>query len=109
MPQPMPSVTEDYLKAIHAHTEWQSIPISSGALAARLGLAASTVTEMVKKLVAAGLVDHEKYGAIELTPAGTAIALMPGANTSSIIAKPCVRAACNMSKSDITVVGAFGP
>ena len=75
MPQPMPSVTEDYLKAIHAHTEWQSIPISSGALAARLGLAASTVTEMVKKLVAAGLVDHEKYGAIELTPAGTVIAL----------------------------------
>ena len=71
----MNSVVEDYLKVIYAHTEWQPEPITSGALAARLGLAASSVTEMVKKLVGQGLVVHEPYGAIELTRDGTALAL----------------------------------
>ena len=71
----MNSVVEDYLKVIYAHTEWQPEPITTGALAARLGLAASSVTEMVKKLVAQGLVSHEPYGAVELTGEGTALAL----------------------------------
>ena len=66
---------EDYVKVIYAHTEWQPDPITSGTLAARLGLAASSVTEMIKKLVAQGLVRHEPYGAIELTRDGTALAL----------------------------------
>jgi len=70
-----PSAIEDYVKVIYAHTEWQKAPITSSVLAARLGLAASTVTEMVKKLVAQGLALHEPYGAIELTPAGTDLAL----------------------------------
>jgi DtxR family Mn-dependent transcriptional regulator len=69
------SVVEDYLKVLYGHTEWQSEPITTGALAARLGLAASTVTEQVKKLVAQGLVTHEPYGAIELTVDGTVRAL----------------------------------
>jgi len=69
------SVVEDYLKVIYSHTEWQSTPITTGALAARLGLAASSVTEMVKKLVAQDLVVHEPYGAVELTKEGTALAL----------------------------------
>lgn len=68
-------VTEDYVKVIYAHTEWQAEHITTGALAARLGLAASSVTEMVKKLVAQGLVVHEPYGAIELTRDGTELAL----------------------------------
>jgi DtxR family transcriptional regulator, Mn-dependent transcriptional regulator len=66
---------EDYVKVIYGHTEWQPEPITTTGLAARLGLAASSVTEMVKKLVTAGLVEHEPYGAIELTPDGTALAL----------------------------------
>ncbi len=70
-----PTAVEDYVKVIYSHTEWQPEPISSSGLAARLGLAASTVTEMVKKLVAQGLVAHEPYGAIELTPSGEALAL----------------------------------
>ena len=74
MPIP-PTAIEDYVKVIYAHTEWQPEPISTGALAARLGLAASSVTEMVKKLVAQGLVVHEPYGAVELTRDGTALAL----------------------------------
>lgn len=69
------NVVEDYVKAIYAHTEWQPDPITPGVLAARLGLAASSVTEMVNKLASLGLVVHERYGAIELTPDGTALAL----------------------------------
>jgi DtxR family Mn-dependent transcriptional regulator len=69
------SATEDYLKVIHGHTEWQPEPITSSHLAGRLGLAPSSVTEMVKKLVALGLVEHAPYGAITLTPEGNAQAL----------------------------------
>ena len=71
----LPTAVEDYVKVIYAHTEWQSEPITTGALAARLGLAASSVTEMVKKLVAQGLVHHVPYGAVTLTADGTALAL----------------------------------
>jgi len=70
-----PIAVEDYVKAIYAHTEWQPTPISSTALAAYLGLAASSVTEMVKKLGTLGLVDHVPYGAVELTAQGTELAL----------------------------------
>jgi DtxR family Mn-dependent transcriptional regulator len=61
---------EDYLKTIYAHTEWQSEPIAPSALAARLGVAPSSVTEMVKKLAAAGLITHVPYGPLSLTDAG---------------------------------------
>ena len=70
-----PTAIEDYVKVIYGHTEWQAEPITTSALAARLGLAASSVTEMVKKLVAQGLVEHEKYGVVTLTVEGTALAL----------------------------------
>jgi DtxR family Mn-dependent transcriptional regulator len=70
-----PTAIEDYVKVIYAHTEWQPEPISTSALAARLGLAASSVTEMVKKLVAQGLAEHEPYGAVLLAAEGTTLAL----------------------------------
>ena len=70
-----PTATEDYVKVIYGHTEWQSEPITTSVLAARLGLAASSVTEMVKKLVAQGLLEHEPYGAVTLTADGLALAL----------------------------------
>jgi len=70
-----PTAVEDYVKVVYAHTEWQPEPITTSALAVRLGLAASSVTEMVKKLTAQGLVDHEPYGAVTLTADGTALAL----------------------------------
>jgi len=71
----MSTVIEDYVKVVYSHTEWQSEPITPSALAARLGLAASSVTEMVKKLAAAGLATHVPYGAISLTEDGQALAL----------------------------------
>ena len=69
------TASEDYLKVVYGHTEWQDAPITSSQLAARLGLAPSSVTEMVKKLVAQGLVEHAPYGAIELTAEGRSQAL----------------------------------
>ncbi|MBF0671525.1 MAG: metal-dependent transcriptional regulator [Salinibacterium sp.] len=66
---------EDYVKTIYSFGEWDDVPATPSALAARLGLAASTVTEMVKKLAASGLVDHVPYGAITLTAEGRTLAL----------------------------------
>ncbi|MET3768577.1 DtxR family Mn-dependent transcriptional regulator [Marisediminicola sp. UYEF4] len=66
---------EDYVKAIYSHTEWQPDAITPSELASRLGLAASSVTEMVKKLGRSGLVVHVPYGAVTLTAAGTVLAL----------------------------------
>ncbi|MFB7892204.1 metal-dependent transcriptional regulator [Microbacterium sp. NPDC056044] len=61
---------DDYLKTIYHHTEWQDERITPSQLAAELGLAPSSVTEMVQKLAAQGLVDHRPYRPIALTPAG---------------------------------------
>ena len=71
MPAAAPSTAiDDYLKTIYHHTEWQNDPVTPSQLAATLGLAPSTVTEMVQKLAAAGLVSHRPYGPVSLTDAG---------------------------------------
>ena len=75
VPRTTVDAADDYLKTIYSHTEWQPDPITPNQLATRLGLAPSSVTEMVKKLYAAGLVDHRPYGPIALTPAGEQRAL----------------------------------
>jgi DtxR family Mn-dependent transcriptional regulator len=67
---PASPAIDDYLKAIYHHTEWQSAPITPSQLAAVLGLAPSTVTEMVRKLAAQGYVAHRAYGPVTLTPEG---------------------------------------
>jgi len=61
---------DDYLKTIYHHTEWQDAQMTPSQLAAELGLAPSSVTEMVQKLAAQGLVTHRPYGPIALTDAG---------------------------------------
>ena len=66
---PSPAV-DDYLKTIYHHTEWQDERITPSQLAAELGLAPSSVTEMVQKLAAQDLVTHRPYGPIGLTEQG---------------------------------------
>ncbi|WP_395245230.1 metal-dependent transcriptional regulator [Agromyces sp. MMS24-K17] len=75
MPNGQSPAIEDYLKTVYAHTEWQPDPITPSALAAALGVAPSSVTEMVKKLAALGLVSHAPYRAVRLTDEGRARAL----------------------------------
>lgn len=69
------SSIEDYVKVIYGFTEWQDKPITSSQLAQRLGVANSSVSEMVRKLKDQGLVDHKPYSAITLTSAGIRLAL----------------------------------
>lgn len=69
------SSIEDYVKVIYAFTEWQDKPITSSVLATRLGVANSSVSEMVRKLKDLGLVDHEPYSPIHLTAQGLSLAL----------------------------------
>jgi len=64
------AAVDDYLKSIYHHTEWQDRRITPSQLATELGLAPSSVTEMVQKLVAMGLVEHRRYGPISLTAEG---------------------------------------
>ncbi|MBZ4488402.1 metal-dependent transcriptional regulator [Microbacterium sp. cx-55] len=67
---PSSAAVDDYLKVVYQHTEWQDERITPSQLAQQLGLAPSSVTEMVQKLAAAGLVDHRRYGPIRLTEGG---------------------------------------
>lgn len=61
---------ENYLKVIYNASEWSDRPVTISVLAKRLGLAASTVSEVVTRLTEDGLVSHEPYAAVELTEAG---------------------------------------
>lgn len=69
MPASRP-VVDDYLKTIYHHTEWQTDPVTPSRLASELGLAPSSVTEMVQKLASQGLVTHRPYGPVQLTDEG---------------------------------------
>lgn len=65
---------EDYLKTIYHLTETGEAA-STNAIAQRLGLAAPSVTGMVKRLAEQGLVRHERYQGAELTTKGRRAAL----------------------------------
>ncbi|WP_326968349.1 metal-dependent transcriptional regulator [Arthrobacter sp. CG_A4] len=61
---------QDYLKLIWSATEWSATQMTVGAMAERLGVMPSTVSDGVKKLVRQGLVAHAPYGSIGLTDEG---------------------------------------
>ncbi|HEY8753662.1 MAG TPA: metal-dependent transcriptional regulator [Arthrobacter sp.] len=69
------SSIEDYVKVIYGFTEWQDKAITSSQLAQRLGVANSSVSEMVRKLKDQGLVDHKPYSTVTLTDSGMRLAL----------------------------------
>jgi DtxR family transcriptional regulator, Mn-dependent transcriptional regulator len=65
---------QDYLKGIYKLQEGEA-RVSVTALAKQQGVAAGSASEMVKKLAALDLVDHQRYGGVRLTPAGERVAL----------------------------------
>ena len=67
--------TQDYLKGIWSLGEWDPAGVTITALAERLGVRTSTASDGVRKLADQGFVEHAPYGAIVLTPSGTAHAL----------------------------------
>jgi DtxR family transcriptional regulator, Mn-dependent transcriptional regulator len=70
----MNTAVEDYAKAIFALEE-RAGTVTTTALAERLGLTAGSVSGMLKKLAAEGLVAHEPYRGVRLTADGRRVAL----------------------------------
>jgi DtxR family Mn-dependent transcriptional regulator len=66
---------EDYAKAIHGIGRRDGAPVGTSALAERLGVSPGTVTAMLKRMDDMGLVEHEPYRGVTLTPAGEKVAL----------------------------------
>lgn len=67
---------QDYLKAIyHLQRKEAGGPVATAALARWLGIAASSVSSMVKKLAEAGYVAHSPYQGMALTEWGEKAAL----------------------------------
>lgn len=69
------STVEDYLKAIYTeHERAGKDRVTTGEVAAALGVSPGTATSMVKTLGGSGLVDYEPYAGVRLTDAGRQLA-----------------------------------
>jgi DtxR family transcriptional regulator, Mn-dependent transcriptional regulator len=66
---------EDYSKAIYALEQRDREPVSTNALAERLGVTPASASGMVKRLGELGLVTHQRYRGVSLTDAGRRVAL----------------------------------
>ena len=65
---------EDYLKALYLlHGDQRAVPTRD--LAQRLGISSPSVSEMVTRLTAQGLVEHDRYRGQQLTKEGRKVAL----------------------------------
>jgi len=65
---------EDYLKAIYELARG-GVAVATTALAAQLNVAPPSVTGMVRRLADQGLLTHERYHGVRLTPQGRLVAL----------------------------------
>ena len=72
---PASDAVEDYAKAIYGLQRQAPGPVTTSALAERLGVAPSSVTAMLKRLDDLGLVRYQPYHGVSLTPAGERAAL----------------------------------
>ncbi|MDN5821867.1 MAG: metal-dependent transcriptional regulator [Brachybacterium sp.] len=66
---------QNYLKAVWSLAEWSKEPVTTSAIAERVGVRLSTVSDAVRKLADQGLLEHTRYGAIGLSAEGRAHAL----------------------------------
>ena len=70
------STVEDYLKCILlAEQEAPNQPVSTGQIAAAVGVAPGTVTAMLKTLANSSLVSYEPYSGVSLTEPGRQLAV----------------------------------
>jgi DtxR family Mn-dependent transcriptional regulator len=65
---------QDYLKVVYKLQQHER-PVPTTAIADRLQLSSAAVSKMLKHLATLGLVKHSRYYGVELTEAGTKIAL----------------------------------
>lgn len=66
---------EDYVKVVYDLQERGSGPVTISRVAERLAVSNSSVSGMLRKLSEQGLVDHQRYGDVRLTPDGETLAL----------------------------------
>jgi DtxR family transcriptional regulator, Mn-dependent transcriptional regulator len=66
---------EDYCKAIFALESRSEEPVSTNALAERLGITPGSVSAMLKRLGELGVIEHVPYRGVSLTDSGRPIAL----------------------------------
>ena len=66
---------QDYAKAIFSLQESLEGPVSTTAIAERLGVTPASASGMVRRLHESGLVEHEPYKGVELTEKGRRVAL----------------------------------
>jgi DtxR family transcriptional regulator, Mn-dependent transcriptional regulator len=69
------NAVQDYAKAIWSLAQRGDEPVSTSALADRLEVSPASASAMVKRLESMGLVEHEPYHGVTLTPAGDRVAL----------------------------------
>lgn len=74
MPEHVTAAVEDYVKAIYT-LEGGEGSVTTTALAERLDVRPASVSGMLSKLTALGLVEHEPYRGVRLTENGTRVAL----------------------------------
>ncbi|NLY37959.1 MAG: DtxR family transcriptional regulator [Firmicutes bacterium] len=68
----MTASMEDYLEMIYRHCLKEGF-VRTNQLAGQLNVQASSVTKIVQKLAALGLLDYQKYSVIQLTDQGRAL------------------------------------
>ncbi len=73
-PSDITAPAEDYLKAIY-DIERSGAAAATNDIAARLGIAAASVSGMIRRLADQGLISHERYKGARLTAAGRKAAL----------------------------------
>ena len=66
---------ENYAKAIYALEQRSGEPVSTNALAERLGVTPASASSMVKKLSSLGMVSHVPYRGVQLSDRGRRVAL----------------------------------
>lgn len=64
------STETKYVKAIYLIQQVENGPVATGAIADALDVSPASANEMIGKLEAQGLVDHEKYKGVTLTDEG---------------------------------------
>ena len=69
------AVVEDILKLVWSAEEAGRDGVKPKDVSERMGVVPSTATENIQRLARQGLVTHERYGRVRLTPQGRAIAL----------------------------------
>ena len=66
---------QDYLKALLSLREKGEEQVTASLLAQRVGVRLSSASDAIRRLDKAGLVTHQPYGAVQLTPQGHAFAV----------------------------------